>query len=189
MIAAGLAAFASSAALAADEPAPTGAKPPPAGQMCPPGAYVIGFDEAGNIVCSAMDRAADCAEACPPAAAAAAPAAATVQEAPEAAAPPAAREAAAPQAGQGGVPNIDKLKPWSVPWGTNEITVTIIGSGFTADSQVGFLGATYSGSVNPQGTELRVTLRIRGLAIGNYPVTVSNGPGASHTLKKALSVY
>ena len=26
--------------------------PPPAGQMCPQGAYVIGFDRGGNIVCS-----------------------------------------------------------------------------------------------------------------------------------------
>ena len=52
-----------------------------------------------------------------------------------------------------------------------------------------FEGSTYQPTVNPAGTELEVTLSTRRLALGNYAIKVSNGPGEVLTRKKALVVY
>jgi hypothetical protein len=54
---------------------------------------------------------------------------------------------------------------------------------------VKFQDSAYSPSVNPSGTELRVTIATRNLPIGRYAITVSNGPGLETTLRRALEVY
>jgi hypothetical protein len=43
--------------------------------------------------------------------------------------------------------------------------------------------------VNEDGTRLVVTLPVRTLPIGPYPITVSNGPGRETTLRKALEIF
>jgi cysteine-rich repeat protein len=183
-----------------------------AGQMCPGGSYVIGFDAAGDIVCSEAcgngvvnaGEACDdgnrlngdgCSDACQPetsvtggkqAAAAVAPAAAAAPAAPATSTAPAMPAAAAtPDTG----PAISDIEPSNVLYGTRELALVVIGSGFTADSVIEFAGARYTPSVNPEGTRLEVTLATRNLAMGRYPVTVSNGAGQKATLKRALVVY
>ena len=74
-------------------------------------------------------------------------------------------------------------------YGTRELTITVLGSGFTADSVIEFAGTTYTPSVNPEGTRLESMIGTRDLAMGRYAVTVTNGSGLKTTLKKALVVY
>jgi cysteine-rich repeat protein len=192
---------------------------PPAGQRCPAGAYVIGFDGDANIICSGVcgngivdpgescddGNAADgdgCSARCltDSAAGSGAAAAAAVVAAPAAASslsdraePPAAAvssEAGQPAAVAAPVtPVVEDVEPSSLVYGTRELSITVMGEGFNAKSVVRFQGAQYPATVNPTGTELQVTLPTRGLLIGRYPITVSNGPGLEHTLKKAIAVY
>jgi hypothetical protein len=74
-------------------------------------------------------------------------------------------------------------------YGTRELALTVLGTGFNADSVVIFAGTTYTPSVNQDGTRLEVMLATRNLTMGRYAVTVSNGPEQKSTLKKALVVY
>jgi hypothetical protein len=160
-----------------------------AGQMCPSGSFVIGFDSAGDIVCS--EPGGNGAKN-PGKIAAASTAAAATPEAPAAEAPPpaAASTAAAPAvATPAAGPVISDVEPSSVLYGTRELTITVLGSGFSADSMIEFAGTTYTPSVNPEGTRLEATVATRDLTMGRYAVTVSNGSGVKTTLKKALVVY
>jgi len=181
------------------------AHPPPAGQMCPPGAYVTGFDTAGNIVCGHPGEAAaattECpAVSCPPAAeprmpaAAASPAAVAAEtgRAPPADQQPAAASAQATPSSavaQDITPVIDQLKPWSVAWGSDEVTIAVLGSGFTEQSKVIFQGVIYTPSPGSNVNSLEITLKTRGLAMGRYPITVSNGPDHAQTLPGAFYIY
>lgn len=191
-------------AVMAADPQSDGALPPPAGQVCPPGAYVRGFDTHGNILCtgSCGDGVLDVGEGCddgnlvsgdgcshtcqpettaaPAAAAVAAPAAAT-------AAAPAAQPAA--RAPDSGVPVIDDIKPWSVVYGTRETTLTITGAGFGAGTVVLVAGEEYQPSVSADGTRLEVTITTRHLIIGSYPIKVSNAAGQQVTRKRGLVIY
>lgn len=159
---------------------------PPAGQVCPIGAFVTGFDADGNILCGRPGEPAQ------PTAERLAPVAGTAEPTPppEQPAPATSREATV---SSGAVPNsvpaIDELKPWSVAWGSDEATITILGNGFNAQSTVIFQGVVYQPSVDSAGDRLEVTLHTRGLAIGRYPITVSNGPDRAHTLPGAFYVY
>jgi cysteine-rich repeat protein len=174
-----------------------------AGQMCPQGAYVIGFDGDGNIVCSHVcgngvldagercddgnTRAGDgCSAACqledaPTPAAAAAPVA--QQVAPVAAAAAAVTPMPAPALA------IADVEPSSVVFGSREVTLTISGAGFHSGTTVLFDGSTYQPSVNQAGTELQVTLPTRRLAIGRYPIKLSNGPDEVVKWSKPLVVF
>jgi len=197
--------------LAAAEPQSGNSGRPPAGQMCPRGYYVVGFDAAANIICSPIcDRGAvDTDTACDngnmqggQAAATAAVAGAGVagtqvgREAPAPAPAVAAPAAPVPEAAvaQAAAPasaelTIEEVEPSSVVWGTRELTIAVIGAGFTPESVVLFSGSTYEPVVDPSGTRLTVTLPTRDLPLGNYAVTVSDGAGQQDTLKRALVVY
>jgi len=171
---------------------------PPAGQMCAEGYYVTGFDSEGNIICSAPggshspgpvetretansqdDEAcpADCLKGTGDTVSADAVLAveavvndgSTVEDVAE--------------------PVISDIKPSWVVFGARETSIAIIGAGFTADSVVRFQGSEYAPSVNPAGTELRVTIATRELPIGRYAITISNGPGKEATQRRALEVY
>lgn len=84
---------------------------------------------------------------------------------------------------------ISDIEPSSVVYGTRELAITILGSGFDAQSVIEFAGKTYIPEVNPAGTRANVTLTTRNLTLGSYAVTVSNPSGEKKTLKKALVVY
>lgn len=84
---------------------------------------------------------------------------------------------------------ISDIEPFSVVYGTRELAITILGSGFDAQSVIEFAGKTYIPEVNPEGTRANVTLTTRNLTLGSYAVTVSNPSGEKKTLKKALVVY
>lgn len=175
----------------------------PAGQVCPQGSFVIGFDAESNILCSAMcgNGILDAGEACDDgnavagdgcsascrteAAAAQGNMAVVAAEA----APAAAPASPAPGAVSGASLAIDSVKPWSVAYGTRELTITVRGSGFTSTSVIVFQGTRYPASVNQEGTQLVATVRTRELGMGSYALTVSNGAGVEHTLRKALEVY
>ncbi len=86
---------------------------------------------------------------------------------------PATPNAAPPAAGLA----ISHIEPKSALYGSREVTITVHGSGFGPDSVIVFQGNSYSASVNPEGTQLVVTLPARDLAMGRYAVTVSNGGG------------
>jgi len=192
--------------LAAAEPATEGGAL--AGQMCPAGSFVIGFDSAGDIVCSEAcgngvvnaGEACDdgnrlngdgCSAACQPESSATGGDQAAIAVAPAAAAvtsTASAMPAAATTAPNTGLV-ISNIEPSSVLYGTRELALVVIGTGFTADSEVEFAGSRYTPSVNPDGTRLEVTLATRNLAMGRYAVTVSDGAGHRATLKKALVVY
>ena len=173
------------AALPAAEPGDGSAKRSLAGQMCPSGSFVIGFDAAGDIVCSER-----CMTDCQPGATGTDTASKETAAAPAAAATAAVAgsptiAAAAPGAG----PVISEIEPTSVLYGTPELRLTILGTGFNADSVVVFAGTTYDPTVNQEGTRLEVTLATRKLAMGRYAVTVSNGSELKSTHGKALVVY
>ena len=178
-----LSAFPATAA-AADQAA-TGR--PPAGQVCPSGSFVTGFDDQGNIICgeigsrdaTAPENPTDATVAAAAAATVAAPSAMPVDSAAQS---PPVRAATSALA-------IEKIKPWSVPYGTREVTIAVSGTGFTADSVVVFQGERYVPSVDQTGTRLDVTIATRNLTMGAYPLTVSNGPETKATLRKALVVY
>jgi hypothetical protein len=160
-----------------------------AGQMCPGGSFVIGFDSEGDIVCSEPggNGAVNTGEI-----AAASAAAAATPEAPAAEAPPpaAASTAAAPAvATPTAGPVISDVEPSSLLYGTRELTITVLGSGFSADSMIEFAGTTYTPSVNHEGTRLEATVATRDLTMGRYAITVTSGSGVKTTLKKALVVY
>jgi len=170
-----------------------------AGQMCPTGSYVIGFDSAGNIVCSAIcgNGVLDAGEACDDgnteAGDGCSPACRSEVADSDTAAAVVAAEAAAvaepqPQPTSAG-PVITDVEPSSIVYGTHETTVTVSGSGFNADSVIVFAGTRYAPTVNADGTQLQAALVTSRLTIGRYALTVSNGPGQENTLKKALVVY
>jgi len=209
-VAAILAVLAPCGAAAAEQSGP--GNPSLAGQMCPAGSYVIGFDSAGNIVCSdtcgngvldageACDdgnsEAGDgCSPACRPETTQADAAAAAVAGGTAAAAVAGGTEAAAPDAAEpqpqpiSEGPVITDVEPSSIVYGTRETAVTISGSGFNTDSVIVFAGSRYTPKVNANGTLLEATLVTSKLTIGRYALTVSNGPGQENTLKKALVVY
>lgn len=168
---------------------------PPAGQQCPPGAYVTGFDLEGNILCSEpvheVDATAEKAVGAsqgqpgavePESAAAQGGATATASAVAGTSTPVPAAPADAP-------PVITGVEPWSVVYGKRALDVVITGSGFTSESSVVFNGQRHDATVNNAGTELRVTLNTRGLAIGQYPIKVVNGSGSEASLKRAVVVY
>jgi hypothetical protein len=76
-----------------------------------------------------------------------------------------------------------------VVYGTREAMIRISGSGFNPGTVVLFDGATHQTSVNAAGTELEVILPTRRLAIGRYPIKVSNGADAVVKWQKPLVVY
>jgi cysteine-rich repeat protein len=171
---------------------------PPAGQMCPAGAVVIGFDSAGNIVCSGIcgNGVVDPGEACDDGNTVGQDgcSAGCIRETQAAAPPdqPRAEQAAAIAAtGSSDMlrPEITDVDPSSVLYGKRETALTITGSGFTADTTVIFEGASYPAIVNSFGTEIRVTIPTANLTMGRYALRVSNGPGAETVVKKALVVY
>lgn len=160
---------------------------PPAGQACPSGSFVTGFDDDGNIICgevSVRDVAGSGESADAKTASAAVAAISAVPEDSGSQAAPARPATAAMPALA-----IEKVKPWSVPYGTREVTLEVSGTGFTADSVVVFQGERYVPSVDQTGTRLDVTIATRHLTMGAYPLTVSNGPETKATLRKALVVY
>jgi hypothetical protein len=168
--------------------------PPPAGQMCPQGAYVIGFDAGGNIVCSAASGGSAIAPAtaqqeedeadveCPADCPSQTPDAVVAGGSADTANVPGAQ-------GAGAGPVISRIKPAWVVFGARETTILIKGEGFTAGSVVKFQGADYTPSVNSNGTELRVTLATADLAMGRYPITVADGAGVETTRPRALEVF
>ena len=181
---------------AAELQAPISSRPP-AGQMCPRGSFVIGFDSESNIVCSqvcgngVLDSGESCddgnlegGDGCSPACRTEAAAAAVEQDSVEPA------PLAVPDVAPGAVElAITDVEPSSVVFGTRELTVTVIGSGFTPDSRILFEGSTYEPSVDPSGTRLTVTLPTRRLTIGKYAITVTDGSDRKSTYRKALVVY
>jgi cysteine-rich repeat protein len=190
----------------------TSADDPPAGQMCPEGSFVIGFDAESNIICSATcgNRVLNEGESCddgnttagdgcsaecltetsaavvknppPPAQQPAAPAAQQVQAPP--AVPVAPNSATAVSA-----PIVTKIKPRTVVFQSREVKIAITGNGFNKNTTIVFSGQVIKPSVNPAGTELRVTLPTRDLAMGYHAITVSNGPGMETTVKRGLEVF
>jgi len=175
---------------------------PPAGQICPAGNYVIGFDPAGNIICSdtcgngTLDRGEDCddgnitgGDGCSAACVKEVPIAENEKPAPAAVAAPATKAAGTQPVSSDAAPVITDVEPWSVVYRKRQLDVIITGSGFTSASVVIFEGKTYTPSVNAAGTELSVTLSTADLAIGRYAIRVSNGPGKETLMKKAISVY
>ena len=182
---------------AAADPKEAAGKHSLAGQVCPSGSFVIGFDAEGDIMCSATcgngvlnpDESCDdgntrdgdgCSAACRSEAATVASTAAVTTEA-----APTAAAAAATAAGL----VLSDIEPSSVVYGTRELAITILGSGFDAQSVIEFAGKTYTPEVNPEGTRANVTLATRNLTLGSYAVTVSNPSGEKKTLKRAVVVY
>lgn len=175
-----------------------GTKRAPAGQMCPEGSHVIGFDSEANIICSEAcgndvlnpgetcdDGNTESGDGCP----------STCQA--EGAQSEYADEEVAGQtisAGTGPAlpasnPVISEVKPSTLSWGTRELAITVMGSGFHDDSVIIFAGTTYMPSVNHAGTELKATITTRNLSIGSYVLTVSNGSGKEATKKRAVEIY
>ena len=126
--------------------------------MCPSGSFVIGFDSAGDIVCSEPVGNGDVnTEEIAPPSAATAPAAASAP-----APAPAATAAAPVDAASAAGPLISDIEPSSVLYGTRELTITVLGSGFSAESAIEFAGGTtYTPSVNAEGTRLEATVATR----------------------------
>ena len=174
----------------AAEAEPATAQRPPAGQVCPAGSFVTGFDYQGNIICGEIGGR-DAAAPEEPADATVAPAAAGAAAAGSAIPADSAAQSPSVQTSTTATSAlaIEKIKPWSVPYGTREVNLAISGTGFTADSVVVFQGERYVPSVDQSGTRLDVTVATRHLTMGAYPLTVSNGPETRATLRKALVVY
>ena len=185
----------------------------PAGQMCAQGAYVIGFDTKGNIICNEVcgngvlnpsescdDGNTEIGDGC----------SATcqlekivikvtdkevpakpilVKPVPAQPIPTQPHRAQAVNVPSVIVLTISDVEPPSVIFGTHEVKISVTGTGFHEQSVIIFDGSTYKTSVNPAGTKLDATLPTRDLSIGPYAVTVSNGPGMAATQKKALEIY
>ena len=171
---------------------------PPAGQMCAEGSYVAGFDAEGNIICTVpggtglpvpvetLEHINSQGElACPPGCLTGTTETVATDEVETA--------NKLMQSGSTVVneakPVISDIKPSWIVFGSRETSIVIIGAGFTDESVVKFQDSAYSPSVNPSGTELRVTIATRKLPIGRYAITVSNGPGLETTQRRALEVY
>ena len=171
---------------------------PPAGQVCTEGSYVTGFDSEGNIICSVpggtnlpvpvetVEQAnSQGDDGCPPGCLKVATDAGAVDEVVAADKPVKDKSTVVDVA----KPVISDVKSSWIVFGARETSIAIIGAGFTDESVVKFQDSAYSPSVNPSGTELRVTITTRDLPIGRYAITVSNGPGLETTLRRALEVY
>ena len=171
---------------------------PPAGQMCPKGAHVIGFDTDANIICSEVGESGvlypleapaegnaeigdDCQAKCQSGEVDSRGTTEAIAVEPVPAQP--SNSLAIPG------PVITDVKPSSALYGAAEVTLTVIGEGFGAESVILFAGSRYSPSVNPTGTRLEVTVPTRDLSMGRYGITVSNGPGKETSLKRALEIY
>ena len=143
-----------------------------AGQMCPNGTYVIGFDSEGKIICADA-----CGNGVPN----------TDGDEEELAVETSATDPGSLPP----IPNpvISGVKPKSIVWGTSEVAITVIGTGFHDESVVIFEGSTYKPAVNQAGTRLDITIETANLIIGHYAIKVSNGSGLENTLKRALAVY
>jgi len=189
-------------ALAADTPQSMTGLLPPAGQVCPQGSWVIGFDNESNILCSETcgNRVLNDGEACDDGNTASGDGCSAMCQsetpttvrreeivAPEL--PPVPPASTAGTVSALAQPVISKIKPSNIVFGSREVTVAISGTGFTSETTVLFDGTSYTPSVNQAGTELKVTLATRDLAMGRYPITISNGSGMEITKKKGLTVF
>ena len=169
-----------------------------AGQMCPDGSSVIGFDSAGDIVCTEAcgngvlnpgeacddgntDSGDGCSAICQP------EVVATKDDKEK----PVAETNATNPGSPSSIPEpfISDVKPKSVVWGAPEVKITVTGTGFYDGSVIIFQGSTYKPVVNQAGTQLDVILATENLAIGSYAIKVSNGPGLENTRKRVLAVY
>jgi len=198
LVAVGVSASPLTAAAAAADASQEADLRPPAGQVCPGGHFVTGFDQRGNIICGEAAGNGAASSTATTATVIAAPASSSGSEGGSAAAaavvasPAAASSAATQSAGgpaAGAALTIEKVTPWSAPYGSREVDLVISGSGFAQDTVVVFRGETYKPSVDPSGTRLDVTVRTRDLAMGTYPLTVANNEDNRVTLKKGLVVY
>jgi cysteine-rich repeat protein len=191
--------FCAACVMAADEPQRMPETHPPAGQVCPHGSSVIGFDNESNILCSetcgnhVLNNSETCddgnmtgGDGCSATCQSENPAAVQHEKKMAVEEPSTATARNAPTVAQ---PVISKIKPWKATWGVREVAVTITGMGFTNETTVRFNGITYKPSVNQAGTELKVTLASRQLPVGQYAITVSNGPEMESTVKKGLAIY
>jgi hypothetical protein len=171
---------------------------PPAGQMCTEGSYVTGFDSEGNIICSVPGGASlpvtvETAEQANSQDEDGCPAGCLNGTTDTGAADSVEADDKLVQSKSTVVdvenPVITDVKPSWIVFGARETSIAIIGTGFTDESVVKFQDSTYSPSVNPSGTELRVNIATRNLPIGRYAITVSNGPGQETIQRRALEVY
>jgi cysteine-rich repeat protein len=169
-----------------------------AGQMCPNGSHVIGFDSAGNIICTEAcgNGVLNSGEACDDGntetgdGCSATCQSEAVDKKSEKSAPIAQTIATNP-GGSSSIPApvISGVEPRSVVWGTSELEITVSGTGFYEGSIIIFDGSTYKPVVNQAGTQLNVTIGTSSLDIGPHAIKVSNGPGLENTRKRALAVY
>jgi cysteine-rich repeat protein len=168
------------------------------GQMCPNGSYVIGFDSEGNIICTEAcgngvlntgeacdDGNTETGDGCSAACQSEGVDANDDEE------ELAAETSATDPSSLLSIPNpvISDVEPTSVVWGTSKVAITVIGTGFHAESVIIFEGLTYKPVVNQAGTRLDTTIKTANLSIGSYAIKVSNGSGPENTLKRALVVY
>jgi len=171
---------------------------PPAGQMCPKGSYVTGFDSESNIICNEIsvngvahpgeitgDGNTETGDNRP---------ANRQSEQVDTGSAGEAHAVEAILADPGSSPSLPDLvitdvDPTTVVFGKSEVTFTVSGAGFSAESVIIFAGSRYSPSVNQAGTRLEVTIATRNLSIGRYPITVSNGSGMESTWKKRLEIF
>ena len=169
-----------------------------AGQMCPNGSYVIGFDSEGNMICTDAcgngvlntgeacdDGNAEIGDGC----SATCQAEGVVTDVHEE-----ALDVEISAVDPGSLPSIPNpviagVKPKSIVWGTSEVAITVIGTGFYEESVIIFEGSTYKPVVNQAGTRLDITIETANLIIGSYAIKISNGSGLENTLKRALAVY
>jgi cysteine-rich repeat protein len=169
-----------------------------AGQMCPNGSYVIGFDSEGNIICTEAcgNGVLNSGEACDDgntetgdgcSAACQSEGVDTDGDEEELAAETSATDPSSPPSTPKLV--ISDVEPSTVVWGTSELAITVIGTGFHSESVIIFEGSTYKPVVNQAGTRLDTTIATATLGIGSYVIKVSNGSGLENTLKRALVVY
>jgi cysteine-rich repeat protein len=169
-----------------------------AGQMCPNGSYVIGFDSEGNIVCTEAcgNGVLNAGEACDDgntktgdgcSATCRSEGAEEKDDDDELA----ARVSATDPGSLPSTPNpvISDVEPSSVVFGTSEVAITVIGTGFHAESVIIFEGISYKPVVNQEGTRLDTRIPTAKLSIGPYAIKVSNGPGLDNTLKRAVVVF
>jgi cysteine-rich repeat protein len=183
---------------AAMEPQVISGNQAPAGQMCPNGSYVVGFDSEGNIVCTETcgNEVLNTGEACDDGNTETGDGCSStcqfegddleVDDEKPVAKPSAANLNSLPS-----IPDliISDVEPSTVVFGTSEIAITVIGTGFHAESVIIFEGSTYKPVVNQAGTRLDTTIPTAKLSIGSYAIKVSNGSGLENTLRRALAVY